>query len=113
MGYNDEECTTKLCIPCRLAKNIFFHIRGFPEELNTDIVDDDYFLLIEGSKVSFEGFSGLTSIVNDTKQSVWQLLSSGTVIAHYNETNSSPIGLCEWYFHNSTYQKIKLKLTQV
>jgi hypothetical protein len=113
VGYNDEECSTRLCIPCRMLINNFFRIRGFPEELTPEKVDVDYFLLMESSKVSFEGFSGSSSIINNSKENVWQLLSNGNVIGHNNGTNSIPVGLCEWYFHNLTTSKINLKMTQV
>ncbi len=88
-------------------------MRGFPEE-NT--VDVDYILSIDAGKISFEGFSGLSSIVStasNTKETVWQLLSDGTVIGHYNGISYIPIGLYEWYLYNSTSSKVELKLTQV
>jgi hypothetical protein len=112
-GYSDEDCILKMCISCQLPKEIFFHIRGFPESLAYVTVDVDYTLSIEAGKVSFEGFSGLSSIVNNTKENIWQLLSDGNVIGNYNGTNSIPIGLFEWYLYNTTNSKVELKLSQV
>ena len=102
-----------MCIPCRLPKEIFFHIRGVPEAFIFNTVDVDYILTIDVGKVSFEGFSSLSSIVNNTIQNVWQLLSNGTVLGHYNGTSPIPIGLIEWYLYNTTFSKVQLKLSQV
>jgi len=115
-GYNDEECTSKACFPCQLPKDIFFHVRGFPEALIHNTVDVDYILSIDVGKISFAGFSGLSSIVStasNTKEDVWQLLSNGSVIGRYSGINYTPIGLCEWYLYNTTSSKVELKLTQV
>ena len=112
-GYNDEDCSTKMCIPCQLHKEIFFQIRGFPEEIIFDTVDVDYILTVEVEKVSFEGFSGLSSIFNNINENVWQLLSNGTAIGHYNGTSPIPIGFNEWYLYNTTFSKVQLKLSQV
>ncbi len=115
-GYNDEECTTKACTPCQLPNDIFFRIRGFPETLIYNTVDVDYILSIDAGKISFEGFSGLSSIVSiasNSKENVWQLSSNGTFIGHYNGTNYIPIGLYEWFMYNTANSKAELKLTQV
>ncbi len=87
------------------------HIRGLPESLIYNVVDVDYVLSIDVGKVSFEGFSGLSSIFYNTYKKVWQLLSNGTVIGNYNGSSPIPIGLGEWYLYNTT--KVQLKLSQV
>jgi hypothetical protein len=96
-----------------MPKDTFFHVRGFPESLALTTVDVDYTLSIEVGKVSFNGFSGLSSIINIAKENAWQLISNGNAIGHYNGTNSIPIGLCEWYLYNTTNSKVELKLSQV
>ncbi len=113
-GYHDEECTSKMCIPCQLPKYIFFHLRGLPLNLQEqDLLDVDYIVSIEPGRVSFEGFSGLSSIILDPFSQNWKIISLGKVIGSYNGTKIYPIGLSTWDLFLERNVTLDLKLAQV
>jgi len=114
-GYNDEECSSKYCIPCHLPKDAFFHLRGLPIEIQgQEILDIDYIVSIDSEKVSFDGFSGLSSIIPEPFSKKWKIVSLGQVIASNNGSRSYPIGLLSWdFFLLEQNVTMNLKLTQV
>jgi hypothetical protein len=113
-GYNDEECSSKYCIPCHLPKDAFFHLRGLPVEIQgQEILDIDYIVSIDSEKVSFDGFSGLSSIIPEPFSKKWKIVSLGQVIASNNGSRNYPIGLLSWDFFLEQNVTMNLKLTQV
>ena len=115
-GYNDEDCSTKtnFCIPCQLPKDVFFHLRGLPLNLQTqEVLDVDYVISIEPKRVSFNGFTGLSSIIWEPFSMNWLILSVGKVIGSYNGSNNYPIGLLTWDLFHKENITINLKFTQV
>ena len=111
-GYNDEECSSKYCSPCQLPKDIYFHLRGLSIDLQ-DILDIDYILYMDSARVSFDGFSGISSIILDPFSKNWEIISFDKVIGYYNQSKNYPIGLFTWDFFLEKNLTVDLKLSQV
>ncbi len=113
-GYNDKECTEFMCFPCLMPANNFFKIRGLPQDLqDLEVIDINYILNINMENVTFQGFSGLSTIVWDPVLDRWVIKLKNKEFGWSHGSSFSPIGLHRWNVHHKTNMIIDLKLTQV
>ena len=120
LAYNDVDCEELHYFSCTLESNYLFKLKGLYDD--DDEIDSDYLFLIDlidSGTYTFQGITGLTSIVykNSSLWVITSLRNSGAeeILGYYNGTVLSPLGTQDWFVkhRSSQFRRKQMKLTRV
>ena len=121
LGYGDVACDELHFFSCSLESNFLFKLKGLYEA--EDEIDSDYLFLIDmidSGSYTFQGVTGLTSIVYNNSSALWEIKSllnssAEVVLGLYNGTVLSPLGTQDWFVKHSSnqFRRRQMKLTMV
>ena len=117
-------CLKAVLIKKNFCTKVYVKLRGLCEE--QEFLDTDYIFrreLLEKGQGVFQGLSGFSSIVLNSKSRVWELIGhqdlNNSVIGIYNGSSSFPLGVKNWFLKfncNEFYTEFvskSLKFSQV